>query len=213
VTNDNDVDVLTPAETLLRDEFAQAWQHFRHLESMRSQYLAFTFTITLASLAAAIPLIANFGENSSLVLLLTGVFILLYSLILASLYFSVRKIRIALAHYRQVTEEIRYYFYHRARSEFHYKTDRLNITGRTYTVLGWRLFRLQTTSESILMVFLVIAGVAEAICASSVFTLAPAWWQWTLAIFSLTCVIVVIAAVSRFAWVQRDDEFSSQSHQ
>jgi hypothetical protein len=54
VAKDNDVDVPTSAETLLRDEFGQAWQHFRHLESMRSQYLAFTFTITLASLAAAI---------------------------------------------------------------------------------------------------------------------------------------------------------------
>ena len=60
---DSRADVLTSAETLLRDEFGQAWQHFRHLETMRSQYLAFAFTITLAALAAAIPLLANIREN------------------------------------------------------------------------------------------------------------------------------------------------------
>jgi hypothetical protein len=213
VVKDDDVDVLASAEALLRDEFGQAWQHFRHLETMRSQYLAFAFTITLASVAAAIPLIANIEEISSIILLLTAVFILLYCLIIGSLYFSVRKIRIALAHYRKIIEDIRHYFYHRARSEFDYDTEHLNITGRTYTVLGWRLFRLQTTSELILVAFLAISGVAEAICAASIFTLAPTWWQATITLASLLCVTLIIAAVSRFAWVQRDDEFSAQSHQ
>ncbi len=213
VVKDDDVDVLTSAETLLRDEFGQAWQHFRHLETMRSQYLAFAFTITLASVAAAIPLIANIEEISSIILLLAAVFILLYCLILGSLYFSVRKIRIALAHYRKIIEDIRRYFYHRARSDFNYDTEHLNITGRTYTVMGWRLFRLQTTSELILVAFLAISGVAEAICAASIFTLTPTWWQATLTVASLLCVTLVIAAVLRFAWVQRGDEFSAQSHQ
>jgi len=213
VVKGGDVDVLTSAETLLRDEFGQAWQHFRHLETMRSQYLAFAFTITLASLAAAITLIANIDEINSVVLLLTAIFVLLYCLILASLYFSVRKIRIALAHYRKLIEDIRHYFYHRARSDFNYDTEHLDITGRTYTVLGWRIFRLQTTSESILVAFLAISSVAEAICVASIFTLNPTWWQATLTVASFLCVTLVIAAVSRFAWVQRDDEFSAQSHQ
>jgi hypothetical protein len=108
---------------------------------------------------------------------------------------------------------VRSYFYGRARGDFAYDTERLNIAGRTYTVLGWRLFRLQTTSESILLVLLVIGGVAEVVCTGSVLALAPNWWQAALIIVTLTCVMAVIAAVSRFAWVQRGDEFSSQSHQ
>lgn len=126
---------------------------------------------------------------------------------------SIRKIRIVLAHYRRTFEGIRHYFYHRAGDAFGYDTAGLNITGRTYTVLGWRIFRLQTTSESILMAFLVVGGAAEAVCAGSIFTLTPTWWQATFAVASFVCVALVIAAVSRFAWVQRDDEFSSQAHQ
>jgi hypothetical protein len=139
---------------------------FRHLEAMRGQYLAFAFTITLASFAAAIPLIASIDDISGNILLLVAVFLLSYGLTLGSLYFSVRKIRIALGHYQQEIEEILSYFCHRARSDFHYDTARLNITNRTYAVLGWRLFRLQTTSESILAAFLAIGGAAEAICAA-----------------------------------------------
>ena len=210
---DDHVDALTSAETLLRDEFGQAWQHFRHLETMRGQYLAFAFTITLASLAAAIPLVANIDGASSLMLVLTGLFVQLYCLIIGSLYFSVRKIRIALAHYRQTIEDIRLYFYPRARTDFTYDTERLDITGQKYTVLGWRLFRLQTTSESILIAFLAVSGIVEAGCTSSVFALGPVWWHATLVVASAVCVALVIAAVARFAWLQRDDEFSSQSHQ
>jgi hypothetical protein len=213
VTKGDHVDTLASAETLLRDEFGQAWQHFRHLEAMRGQYLAFAFTITLASFAAAIPLVANIGENTSTVVLLAGVFIQLYCLILASLYFSVRKIRIALAHYRKIIDDIRRYFYDRARDDFDYNTGDLTITGQGFTILGWRIFRLQTTSESILIAFLVISGAAEAVCVGSIFTLTPAWWHVTLVVVAFACVVVVIAAVSRFAWVQRGDEFSSQAHQ
>lgn len=144
--------VLASAEALLHEEFGQSWQHFRHLETMRGQYLAFAFTVTLASLAASIPLVAGVDEIDGTTLLPAGVFVLLYCLVIGFLYPS---------------------------------------TDRTYTVLGWRLFRLQTTSESILVAFLAIGGVAEAACTGGLLTLAHTW----------------------FAWVQRDDEFSSQVHQ
>jgi hypothetical protein len=205
--------VLASAEVLLREEFGQAWQHFRHLETMRGQYLAFAFTVTLASLAASIPLVAGVDEVDGTTLLLAGVFVLLYCLVIGFLYFSVRKIRIVLAHYRRTIEDIRHHFFHRARGDLGFDVARLDLADRTYTVLGWRLFRLQTTSESILVAFLAIGGVAEAACAGGVLTLAHTWWQATLAVVSFVCVGLVLAAVSRFAWVQRDDEFSSQVHQ
>jgi hypothetical protein len=210
---DNDVDVLASAETLLRDEFGQAWQHFRHLETMRSQYVAFAFTITLASFAAAIPLIASIGEVDSVTVLLVGVFIQLYCLILGSLYFSVRKIRIVLAHYRRTIEDVRHYFYRRTKPDFGFDIRRLDISREAYAVLGWRLFRLQTTSELILIALLAIGGVTEGICAFSVFTLTHTWWQATLIVILSTCVATIVAAVGRFAWIQREDEFSSQAHQ
>jgi hypothetical protein len=206
-------DVLTPAETLLREEFSQAWQHFRHLESMRSQYLAFAFTITLAALAAAIPLIGDIGGASGNTLLVVGVFVSLYCLIIGLLFFSVRKIRIALAHYRRTMDDVRHYFYCRARSELDYDTASLTITGRRYAVLGLRLLRLQTTSEAVLLTLLAIGGVAEATCTVGVFAVGPAWWHVVLILGLCLFVGLVVAAVVRFAWIERHDEFAAQAHQ
>jgi hypothetical protein len=211
-TKDDDHNALTAAETLLRDDFGQAWQHFRHLETMRSQYLAFAITITLASYAAAIPILADIEKIDSVVVLTTGSFVQLHSLILGSLYFSVRKIRIVLAHYRRTIEDVRRYFYDRVKADFEYDTGRLNISRQSYTVLGWRLFRLQTASELLLIAFLVVSGVVEAICAFGIFALAPPWWQATLVVILLACVATIVTAVIRFAWIQRDDEFSAQAH-
>jgi hypothetical protein len=211
-TKDDDHGALTAAETLLRDDFGQAWQHFRHLETMRSQYLAFAFTITLASYAAAITLVANIEKIDSMVVLLTGVFVQLYCLVVGSLYFSVRKIRVVLAHFRRTIEDVRHYFYDRVKTGFDYDTGRLDISRQSYTVLGWRLFRLQTASELILIAFLVVSGVVEAICAVGIFALAPTWWQATLVVILFACVATIVTAVMRFAWVQREDEFSAQAH-
>lgn len=202
----------TAAEALLRDDFGQAWQHFRHLETMRGQYLAFAFTVTLASYAAAIPLIANIEQIDSVVVLLAGVFVQLYALVLGSLYFSVRKIRVVLAHYRRTIEDIRNYFYDRAKTDFDFDTRRLDISRQKYAVLGWRLFRLQTASEVILIAFLVASAVAEAICVFVTVTLTPPWWQASLVLILFTCVATIVTAVIRFAWTQRQDEFSAQTH-
>ena len=54
---------------------------------------------------------------------------------------------------------------------------------------------------------LVLRGEAE------IFTLTSAWWHAILVVAAFVCVVVVIAAVSRFAWVRRGAEFSSQAHQ
>jgi len=211
VSPENDVDVLKSAETLLRDEFGQAWQHYRHLETMRSQYLAFSFTITLASLAAAIPLLAHATKTIG-TLLLTGVFVQLYCLIVGSLYFNVRKIRIVLSHYRKTIQSVRSYFYDRTQ-DLAYDTGRLNITRRTYAIAGWRPLRIQATSESILLTFLFIGGLADAICTVNTFTLSLTWWQATLVVVLFVGVATVIASVSIFAWVHRNDEYTSRARQ
>jgi hypothetical protein len=39
-------------------EFDQAWTHYRHVESMRTQYLGFFFTISLGSTALAVPTVS-----------------------------------------------------------------------------------------------------------------------------------------------------------
>ncbi len=211
VSPDHDVDVLTSAETLLRDEFGQAWQHYRHLETMRSQYLAFSFTITLASLAVAIPLLAHSTRTISS-LLLIGVFVQLYCLIVGSLYFNVRKIRIVLSHYRKTIQSVRCYFYDRAQ-DFTYDTGRLNITRRTYAIAGWRPLRIQATSESILLTFLLIGGLAESICTISAFTLSLMWWETTLVVLLFAGAMTVVASVSTFAWIHRNDEYTSRARQ
>jgi hypothetical protein len=47
--------------------------------------------------------------------------------------------------------KVRRYFNDRVRTGFDFDTRRLDVSSRKYTALGWRLFRLQTASEVILI--------------------------------------------------------------
>ena len=88
------------AELLLRDEFAQAWNHFRHLEVLRSQYLSFAFSITLALLAGTVPLVITPRYVPEVILLAAGIG-MIYALIVGSLYLSIRKIRHLLRYFQR----------------------------------------------------------------------------------------------------------------
>jgi hypothetical protein len=87
-------------------EFDQAWQHYRHLENLRNQYLNYALTLTLAVMASSIPLSSIVRDNPRL-LLLSASFVLVYTLFVALTCAGVFNIRSLNNHHTLVLLTIR----------------------------------------------------------------------------------------------------------
>lgn len=72
-------------------EYAQAWEHYRHTETQRLQYLGFFFTVALGSVALAVPLIADSGLASSAKILVAGLFAMTFQTTTYFIFVSVHR--------------------------------------------------------------------------------------------------------------------------
>jgi hypothetical protein len=147
----------------LTHEFEQAWEHYRHLENLRNQYLSYALTVTLAALAASIPLSEVVGTNPQL-LLVSSVLILAYTLLVAMTCAGVFKIRSLNNHYYLVILSVRE---HLLRGPSAGAFDERLLNRRRYggkapfggvlSIQGW--------SEFVLLVLLTLATVASSLLA------------------------------------------------
>jgi hypothetical protein len=88
-------------------EFDQAWEHYRHVERTRAQYLGFLFTLTLAASGAAIPLVGTSSVRTQVGLVTTVGFLFVLDLVASLIYLAVRRIGAVLTYYESLMNEIR----------------------------------------------------------------------------------------------------------
>ncbi|MEV4313777.1 hypothetical protein [Actinocrispum sp. NPDC049592] len=184
---------------LLRDEFGQAWQHYRHLELLRGQYVSYAFSITLGAIALSIPLTSQVSASGRL-LLITSIFLAFYALIIGSMYANVRKLRLVLWHYQGVIIAIRRYVYE-ADSNLQFDMRKFDVLSLDHPVIRGRLFRTQTLAESMLVAFLLADSVVAFLVARALVYEGAVWWQLCLVIVASCGVWAIAAAVIAF-WVR-----------
>jgi len=93
---------LTKGEILLCHEFDQAWEHYRHNETTRSQYLGYFFALTVGSAAFGTQAVNSRSLSSALDLLLLGAFVLTFAFLTGFVYLGIRKAAVVLTHYESV---------------------------------------------------------------------------------------------------------------
>jgi heme/copper-type cytochrome/quinol oxidase subunit 4 len=144
-------------EFLLR-EFQEAWTQYRHIESMRVQYLGFFFTVILGSLGFAITMLKDLsGKNVSLLFfgLLSMIWVLNWLTIF--LYTSVRKSGFVLGHYNNVINNIRGRIY----------SENIELKGIVYErvsenpLMNMRIFSVQYVSETILIMSCILFTIIQ----------------------------------------------------
>jgi hypothetical protein len=86
--------------------WAESWNHSRHLETMRSQYLGFFFTASLAVAAFAAPDVAKGHLSTSASLILLAVLVFGLDLLAGFLILAVARIGEVLGHYQRAQREI-----------------------------------------------------------------------------------------------------------
>lgn len=85
----------------------QAWEHSRHLETLRGQYLGFFFAAVLGALAITSGDLASQDPASSERFAFVAGITLVLQVLAASLLFAVRRLGGVLQHYQAVLAEIR----------------------------------------------------------------------------------------------------------
>ncbi|SFW62503.1 hypothetical protein [Amycolatopsis australiensis] len=194
------------AELVLRDELGQAWQHYRHLEVLRGQYLTFAFTVTFALAAIGIPATPKLSSSPSL-LLLTASLTLFYALFITSYYANVRKIRFLLMHYQRVMMGLRKHFLTVPGFEPHLAA--LELMSSIHPVIRHWAFRIQTISEAVFVFLLALATVIEAVTTVAV-ARHGVWWQILLMAAIDGVAVLLSGSVVGFAVLLRRDPHSDQ---
>jgi len=143
-------------DELLTREFDQAWNHYRHLESLRSQYLGFFFTLTIGTAAFAVPALRKPSLDQAPTVLAAGAFLTIYCLFIMTLYLAVRKAGVVMDQYDDVIQYVRGHCYENSPHG-----DKLRcIRDRPHAVMQGRLrplFSIRLGAESTLMSFAVLA--------------------------------------------------------
>jgi hypothetical protein len=181
---------LSKAEILLCHEFDQAWEHYRHNENTRSQYLGYFFVLAVGSAAFGAQTARSHTLSAPLDLVLFGVFLLTLAFLTGFVYLGVRKAGIVLAHYEALWNDIRRYFY--SDSDWETKPYKsLNIRGSGHRALISRWTRMQSSSEFILLFFSFLVVVSEALLSARLFTIPANWPERIIAI----SMMVITAAI------------------
>jgi len=164
----------------LRDEFNQAWEHYRHIESVRTQYLALFFAVLTGAVGVGSQAAArsNFADTATVLAFSASLFVL--TVFAAFVYVTVRKADVVMAHYETVINRVRDYFYKWVDPDAEpFKS--LNIRVRNHPMLGgkglWRLARIQTSVETVVLGTAVLTSCGQAVLL--VMTLVAASPNWT----------------------------------
>ena len=89
-------------------EWEQAWSHYRHLESTRSQYVGFFFTVQLAAVGLAVGLAKDVDSNEQTAVTF-GLMVLTFVdfLLTIGLFTAIKKLRYVLLRYETVMATVR----------------------------------------------------------------------------------------------------------
>jgi hypothetical protein len=178
---------------LMWKSWDEAWAQSRHLESMRSQYLGFFFTVLLATVIFAIKEGAESSWLSSNALILSVTSALAVELLATALLASVRRIGEVLTYYTRVIAAIR--------------DERIVALGRDrpswaepwplWNTIGprWRLRSTQGAAQLVLETSVVITTVALLALATRIVTLRST--SSALMVFGVAAAVmgVVLAAL------------------
>lgn len=185
---------LGKAEKLLLLEFKEAWQHYRHLELMRMQYLAFFFTLIFGCIGFTITALKDLQpQNTSQTLL--GVFSLtwLLQMLTIVMFASVRKIRFVLMHYENVMKQVRAIIYPHEQN-FWCDFNRHEIP---HPATRMKIFDNQNVAEYILVSGSIIL-IAIEITGLLVFlqtTVLLAWQVYVMAFFVVTMFMMEVYVI------------------
>lgn len=140
---------MNKSDQLLDQEFKEAWSHYRHVESDRSRYLSFFFTIVLATIGFLITITKDIGSGSTLSpWFIPGIFFLFWLLNVLAwfIYAGIKKSGHVLAHYDQVMWRIRDMVYDEPQ-----KMRQLLSIRRAHPVMMMRTFSTQGLAEGLLL--------------------------------------------------------------
>lgn len=146
------------AQELLLQEFKEAWVHYRHVETTRSAYLGFFFTVTFGVLSFVTSILAKDSakENVLFAVLILG---WVLNLTTTCIYGAIHKCGVVLAHYETIMNRVRKIVYGGAYSEMH---ALLYVRESPNPVMRLPFFSVQKTAERILVIAQVILGGALA---------------------------------------------------
>ena len=138
-----------PSEIHLVREWEQAWNHYRHLESSRNQYLGYYFTVLLASLSVSISLLRDVStDEKSTVIFGLLVLVFIVFLITTVLFVSIKKSGYVLKNYKKIINSVRIDSFFRSSEAFPFNSS--DMRGRPKVVLESDLFSVQVSAEFIL---------------------------------------------------------------
>jgi hypothetical protein len=194
---------LTKQETLLFHEFDQAWDHYRHNETVRSQYLGYFFALSLGSAAFGAQTVRSDALSSApdQDLVLFGIFLLVFAFLTGFVYLGIRKAGVVLTHYESVWNNIRKYFY----SDVDIQSEpysSLSIRSYNHRALRSRLTRMQSSSEFVVLFFSALTVISQALVSARLFTIHNASWlerMIAIGMAALTAAIPIILIVVKTA--------------
>lgn len=142
---------------LLKQEFMEAWSHYRHLEADRTSYLTLFFIL----IAGSIGLLTAFYLSESVKTssgFLYGAFLFVWFLDLVTLfiYAQVKQTGYLLFHYQKVWIHIREIIY---KDEYTVLDKFLNVYENLPAIKNSRLFSVQWTAEFIIIIPLLVFSV------------------------------------------------------
>ena len=133
-------------------EYQQAWDHYRHIENARTQYLGFFFTASLGGVALAAPILAANAGRLDIQLVSLGSFTAVFEVFALFVLMSVSRFGVVLLRYDIAMTRIRW---RRAR------ITKVRPKAATYLWTGhspaWR--SAQRAAEAIVMGFLAVGVV------------------------------------------------------
>lgn len=138
------------AASLMIREFDQAWQHYRHIETTRNQYLGFFFTAILASLGLLASILDDVSAVTEPMKALSSLAIGWVLFVLSYFLFtSVLKMGAVLEGYEHIMGTAREYFYEVADKDETPYISRISIRENGGPLFRRRLFGAQTSVETI----------------------------------------------------------------
>lgn len=175
----------------LAAEYDQPWDHYRHTETQRLQYLGYFFTVSLGSAALAGPVLSSAGPDTESRTIAVALFMAVFQTSTYFVFLSVHRFGAVLEHYLQAMVLLR-----RRRAEL------ANVDDPFATILNTREsprlasmgtpFRVQAAAERILFAALMLGAAISA----GALAVAAAGLRWPAA---LTAVAVACCLLST-AW-------------
>jgi heme/copper-type cytochrome/quinol oxidase subunit 4 len=180
---------LTKAEALMLEEYHQVWEHARHMETMRSQYLGFFFTVTLGLAVLAVPTISAGALNNPARLVVLSGFLTVFFLFTAFIYIAIRKTGVVYGRYVGAIHLIRDHFLVNRRG-LETVLSWLRFLESDIPIMRSRLFRIQTTAEFIIRLFMLLTVFAAGLISIRLISIKATAWQVGLATIVVGLILV-----------------------